>query len=280
MKVGLVQEEGRTWSSYTTSSRPSDTRDAHICAAQLNVWYGDKLALHDVTLAVDRGTIAAVVGPSGCGKTSFLMCVNRLTDMIPRCRVSGALHLDHLNLMSPTIDVLALRRRVGMVFQKPNPFPLSVWSNLALPLKEHGVFDRDEQHQRIETVLRDVGLWNDVKDRLGHSALALSGGQQQRVCLARALVLSPEVLLLDEPCSSLDPLSSGMIEDLIVSLRGRLTIVIVTHHLAQARRIADSVAVFWAQAGAGWLVESGPTQQIFDSPQHPITAAYIQGHRG
>jgi len=178
------------------------------------------------------------------------------------------------------LDVISLRRRVGMLFQKPNPFPLSIMRNIEFPLREHGVRNWDEIDRRVEDVLRDVGLWDEVKDRLKAPALSLSGGQQQRLCLARALALKPEVLLMDEPCSALDPISSEVVEDLITSLRGRYTLLVVTHNLAQAKRIADDVALFWVVDGAGQLIESGSVAQIFESPQHALTAAYVNGRRG
>ena len=178
------------------------------------------------------------------------------------------------------VDVIALRRRVGMIFQKPNPFPLSIRKNLEFPLREHGMRDRSTLDQTIEQALRDVGLWDEVKDRLSTPALSLSGGQQQRLSIARALALKPEILLLDEPCSALDPISSGIVEDLIKSLKGRYTLVIVTHNLAQARRIADSVAVFWVQNGTGRLIEYGTSRQVFESPRESLTSAYVNGTRG
>jgi len=247
---------------------------------QLSVHYGQKPAFRDVTLAINQGCITALIGPSGCGKTSFLSSLNRLTDLIPGCRVSGRIRLDGLDVLPPDTDVIRLRRRVGMIFQKPNPFPLSIRKNLEFPLREHGLRDRDRLANTIETGLRDVGLWAEVKDRLDSPALALSGGQQQRLCMARALVLSPDVLLMDEPCSALDPLSSGVVEDLIVGLRGRVTVLIVTHNLAQARRIADYAALFWVQQGAGQLIEAGTVKQIFEEPHDPLTAAYVSGMRG
>ena len=247
---------------------------------QLSLHYGQKPALHDVTLSINQGCITALVGPSGCGKTSFLTSLNRLTDLIPGCRVAGRIRLDGLDVLAPHTDVIRLRRRVGMIFQKPNPFPLSILKNLEFPLREHGIRDRERLASTIETGLRNVGLWDEVKDRLHSPALALSGGQQQRLCMARALVLSPEVLLMDEPCSALDPLSSGVVEDLIVGLRGRYTVLIVTHNLAQARRIADYTALFWVQNGAGQLIEVGTAKQIFDDPREPLTAAYVSGMRG
>lgn len=255
-------------------------REIHLCAEHLTVRYGATEALRDVTVPFYRGCLTAIVGPSGCGKSTFLHCLNRMTDLIPNCQVSGRIRLDDHDILHRSTNLLALRRRIGMIFQRPNPFPLSIRQNLVFPLKEHGVRDKARLESMVESILQDVGLWDEVKDRLNTSALRLSGGQQQRLCLARALVLSPDVILLDEPCSSLDPLASGVVEDLVLSLRGRYTIVIVTHNLAQARRIADDVAVFWVQDGAGAIVERGQAQAVFDSPQSPITTAYVSGERG
>jgi len=196
------------------------------------------------------------------------------------CCVTGRVKIGTLDVFAPQTDVIRLRRRIGMIFQKPNPFPLTIQRNLEFPLREHGLRDRKQISRMIETTLRDVGLWDEVKDRLDSPALALSGGQQQRLCIARSLALSPEMLLMDEPCSALDPLSSGVVEDLIVSLRRHYTILIVTHNLAQARRIADYAAFFWIQNGAGRLVESGTAKQVFEKPRDPLTAAYVSGMRG
>ncbi|WP_407885391.1 phosphate ABC transporter ATP-binding protein [Scytonema sp. NUACC26] len=261
-----------------------------IQTENLTLQYGQKTAFANVNLSVNAGEILALVGPSGCGKTSFLSCLNRLTDMIPHCRVKGAIRIGSVEVLNAKTNafalgasctqLIALRRQVGMIFQKPNPFPLSIWKNMELPLREHGIRKREEIDTIIETSLQDVGLWDEVKDRLHTSALALSGGQQQRLCIARALGLQPEALLLDEPCSALDPISSGIVEDLITSLRQRYTLIIVTHNLAQAKRIADRVALFWVQDGVGQLIESGKVEQIFDAPQHPLTAAYVTGARG
>ncbi|MBX3330055.1 MAG: phosphate ABC transporter ATP-binding protein [Nitrospira sp.] len=247
---------------------------------RLSLYYGGKPAFQDVTLSINKGCITALVGPSGCGKTSFLTCLNRLTDLIAGCRVSGRITIDALDVLAPGINVIQLRRRIGMIFQKPNPFPLTIRRNLEFPLREHGLRGREQIARIIETTLRDVGLWDEVKDRLDSPALALSGGQQQRLCIARALALLPEVLLMDEPCSALDPLSSGVVEDLIVGLRERYTVLIVTHNLAQARRIADYAALFWVQNGAGRLIETGAAKQIFEEPRDPLTAAYVSGMRG
>lgn len=245
---------------------------------RLSLDYANKSAFKDVSLQIKSGCITALIGPSGCGKTSFLTCLNRLVEQERGCKVSGRILLENQDVQA--LDVISLRRRVGMLFQKPNPFPLSIIRNIEFPLREHGVTRRDALDRRVEDVLRDVGLWDEVKDRLKTSALSLSGGQQQRLCLARALALKPEVLLMDEPCSALDPISSQVVEDLIASLRGRYTVLVVTHNLAQAKRIADNVALFWVADGAGQLIESGSVAQIFESPQHALTAAYVSGRRG
>ncbi len=251
-----------------------------IKTESLSVAYRGMCALNRVSFDAIRGRITAVVGPSGCGKSSFLSTLNRLTDLIPGCVVTGRVTLDGQDIHDAGADVIGLRRRVGMIFQKPNPFPLSIRRNLELPLKEHGVRGRTVRATIVEKALHDVGLWAEVRDRLDRPALMLSGGQQQRLCIARALALEPEVVLFDEPCSSLDPISSGVVEDLIHSLRGRVTVVIVTHNLAQAKRIADDVAVFWVKDGSGRLIEAGPAKQVFYHPSDPITSAYLAGARG
>lgn len=242
--------------------------------------YGVTAALDNITLDIYRGCITALIGPSGCGKTSFLSSINRLTDLIPGCAIAGRILIDGRDIHDPSRNVQALRRQIGMVFQKPTPFPLSIRRNIELPLHEHGITRRHDTHVIIEQVLRDVGLWDEVRDRLNTSALSLSGGQQQRLCIARALALNPQILLMDEPCSALDPIASGVVEDLISRLRGRYTIVIVTHNLAQARRIANYAAFFWINGHAGRLVESGYCRQIFEAPVHELTAAYVNGARG
>jgi phosphate transport system ATP-binding protein len=259
-------------------SRSITRSPASIHVEQLTLRYARKVAFRDVTLSVPTGSITALIGPSGCGKTSFLNCLNRLTELTPKTKSSGAVLLDGQNIQ--TLDLIDLRRRVGMLFQKPNPFPLTIYRNLEFPLQEHGIRQRDRIAHLIETNLRQVGLWDEVKDRLKSSALALSGGQQQRLCLARTLALNPEVLLMDEPCSALDPISSEVVEDLIDRLRGDYTVLVVTHNLAQAKRIADQVALFWVQDDAGQLIESGTVQQIFEAPQHSLTQAYVSGKRG
>ncbi|MGF1604551.1 MAG: phosphate ABC transporter ATP-binding protein [Thermosynechococcaceae cyanobacterium] len=250
----------------------------NLVVNQLALRYGRTRVLENVNLSIPSGKITALIGPSGCGKTSFLSCLNRLIDLSPQAQVSGQVQLDDRDIQ--TFPVIELRRQVGMLFQKPNPFPLSIYRNIAFPLQEHGVCNSHEIDAIIETTLKDVGLWPEVKDRLKSPALALSGGQQQRLCLARALALKPCVILMDEPCSALDPISSEIVEDLISQLKGDYTVVVVTHNLAQARRVADQVALFWVNDGVGQVIESGSTQQIFADPQHPLTMAYVSGRRG
>jgi len=263
-----------------TEGTPCCVPRPHLEIRGLSVAYGDRPVLAEVGLDIPRGCITALIGPSGCGKTSFLLALNRLTDLVPGCRVRGEVHLDGVNVLGAAVDTLDLRRRIGMIFQRPNPFPLSIRRNLDMPLKEHGVGRRDEREGRIETALRGVGLWDEVRDRLDAPALGLSGGQQQRLCIARALVLEPDVLLMDEPCSALDPLASAVVEDLVRGLAGRHTIVIVTHNLAQARRIANYAAFFWMTERVGKLIEFGQSRKLFDAPAHRLTAAYVAGVSG
>ena len=252
----------------------------HIEVKNLSVSYDGRTVLDKVSLNVYKGCITALIGPSGCGKTSFLSALNKLTELNPKAAVNGSIVYEGMDLLKDDVDVMALRRKIGMIFQQPNPFPLSIRRNLDLPLREHGIKDRKIRHEKIEKSLKDVGLWEEVKDRLETSALALSGGQQQRLCIARALVLEPEILLMDEPCSALDPLSSGIVEDLILELQGRYTVVIVTHNLAQARRIANYAAFFWMKERVGKLIEFGQCQHLFDTPKDDLTAAYISGAKG
>ncbi|MBT0960268.1 phosphate ABC transporter ATP-binding protein [Denitromonas iodatirespirans] len=252
----------------------------HLEIRDLSIAYGGQPVLAGVGLDIPRGCITALIGPSGCGKTSFLSALNRLTDLIPGCTVRGIVRLDGGDVFDAQVDTLALRRRIGMIFQRPNPFPLSIRRNLDMPLREHGVRRRDEREDRIEAALRGVGLWDEVRERLDAPALGLSGGQQQRLCIARALVLQPEILLMDEPCSALDPLASAVVEELILRLAGRHTIVIVTHNLAQARRIANYAAFFWMTEQVGKLVEFGQSRTLFDAPKHSLTAAYVSGRSG
>lgn len=231
-------------------------------------------------MAIARGCITSIVGPSGCGKSTLLAALNRMTDGIPGCRVDGSARLDGLETVGTALDVRDLRRRVGLIFQRPNPLPLSVADNLLVPLRDHGVRSSAERGALMEAALRDVGLWGEVSGRLRRPALTLSGGQQQRLCIARCLALRPEVVLLDEPCSALDPRAMEVVEDLIVALRRRLTLVVVTHNLAQARRIADFTAVLWRRERESSLVEFGPTRQVFERPACAVTLQYVSGVRG
>jgi len=252
----------------------------HIEVSNLSVSYHGKTVLDDVSLNVYKGCITALIGPSGCGKTSFLSALNKLSELNANAAVKGSIVYEGTDLLNDTVDVMSLRRKIGMIFQQPNPFPLSIRRNLDLPLREHGIRNQKTRHEKIEKTLKDVGLWDEVKDRLDTSALSLSGGQQQRLCIARALVLEPEILLMDEPCSALDPLSSGVVEDFILRLKGHYTIVIVTHNLAQARRIANYAAFFWMKEKVGKLIEFGQCQHLFDTPKDDLTAAYISGAKG
>ena len=250
-----------------------------IRVSNLSVKYGDRLAVGEIDLVIHRHEVLAIVGPSGCGKSSFLLALNRLTDLVPKCAVAGDVSFDGEDTLSDRCDLIELRRRIGMVFQKANPFPLSIRRNLSLPLWEHGA-SRAEIKQRSESALKRVGLWNEVKDRLDQSALKLSGGQQQRLCIARALALEPEILLMDEPCSALDPDAAAVIEDLISELSAEVTIVLVTHNLAQAKRIADRLALFWAVDGCGRLIETGSTADMFSRPKEKLTTDYLSGRQG
>lgn len=266
--------------SSRTSQEADRAAGPQIDVSHLSVAYGPRTVLRDVCLEIPSGQTTAIIGPSGSGKSSLLMALNRLTDLIPTCSVDGQIRIGSSSVLEPATDLVALRRRVAMIFQQPTPFPLSIRGNLELPLREHGTRNRQQIAARSQSALQAVGLWDEVADRLDAPALNLSGGQQQRLCLARALVLDPEVLLLDEPCSSLDPLSTELIEGHLRELARRLTLVIVTHNLAQARRLADRVAFFWIENDVGRLVEAGPAEQIFTNPQHDLTRSYVTGRTG
>ncbi len=264
----------------TSATPPRRETPPPIRVSGLSLAYDGTRVLEDVNLSIAAGNITALIGPSGCGKTSLLNSLNRLTDLLPGCDVEGVIGVGDLDVRSPKTNVIELRRRVGMIFQKPNPFPLSIRQNLDLPLRELGLYTKRERLELIETALRDVGLWEEVVDRMDSPAQKLSGGQQQRLCIARALVLRPQVLLLDEPCSALDPISAEVIEELIAGFRRRFTVLIVTHNLSQARRIADDVAFFWIRDGRGRLIEHGPKRQIFDAPHETLTESYVNGRSG
>ena len=242
----------------------------------LNFFYGANQALHEVSLQVPEKSVTAFIGPSGCGKSTYLRCLNRMNDIIPDTRVEGEVLLDGQDVYGSGTDVVALRRRVGMVFQKSNPFPKSIFENVAYGLKINSLCRRSEMHERVEKALRGSAIWDEVKDRLNSSALGLSGGQQQRLCIARALAIEPEVVLMDEPASALDPIATQKIEELIYDLKRQYTIVIVTHNMQQAARVSDLTAFFWL----GKLVEVGATDKIFTNPAQKLTEDYVTGRFG
>jgi len=248
-----------------------------IAAKQLNFFYGAKQALTDISIEIRANVVTAFIGPSGCGKSTFLRTLNRMNDIIPGARVTGSVTIDGNDIYKPGTDVVALRRAVGMVFQKSNPFPKSIFDNVAYGLRINGLTrSRNELAARVEESLKGAALWDEVKDRLDDSALALSGGQQQRLCIARALAIKPEVLLMDEPASALDPIATQRIEELIYQLKKDYTIVIVTHNMQQAARVSDATAFFWL----GKLVEFGPTDRMFTAPTETLTEDYVTGRFG
>ena len=242
----------------------------------LEFYYGDAKTLHGISMDVASKKVTALIGPSGCGKSTFLRCINRMNDLVEGARVVGSIRLDGRELNLPDLDVTQLRRHVGMVFQKSNPFPKSIYENVVYGLRIAGIKERDQLDEVAETSLRRAGLWKEVKDRLNETALGLSGGQQQRLCIARAIAVNPEVVLMDEPCSALDPRSTTRIEDLIGELRGEYTIIIVTHNMQQAARVSDYTAFLYE----GVLVEFGPTKQLFTKPDKKETEDYITGRFG
>jgi phosphate transport system ATP-binding protein len=252
-----------------------------LSAANVNLFYGSFQALRDITLDIPNCTITSIIGPSGCGKSSFLRLFNRMNDLINDVRVEGNLLLDGVSIYDRSIDVVDLRKRVGMVFQKPNPFPMSIYDNITFGPKQHGRHNKAELEEVVEKSLRKAALWDEVKDKLHQSGLALSGGQQQRLCIARVLAVEPEVILMDEPCSALDPVATQKIEDLMRELVKNYTIIIVTHNMQQAARVSDTAAFFMmAEDRAGVLIENGPTDQIFTNPRDKRTEDYITGRFG
>lgn len=247
-----------------------------ITIENLNLYYNDFHALHDLNMHIPKNEITAFIGPSGCGKSTLLRCLNRMNDLVEGCRIDGSVKLDGTDIYGNDLDVTVLRQRVGMVFQRPNPFPMSVYDNVAYGPKIHGVTDKQELDEIVETSLKQAAIWDDLKDRLNKSALGLSGGQQQRLCIARALAVKPEVLLMDEPTSALDPISTSKIEELALQLKKDYTIVIVTHNMQQAVRISDKTGFFLL----GDLVEFGETDQLFSMPKDERTERYITGRFG
>ncbi|MDR2697824.1 MAG: phosphate ABC transporter ATP-binding protein PstB [Holophagales bacterium] len=242
----------------------------------LNLFYGEKQALFDINIGFPKNTVTALIGPSGCGKSTLLRCLNRMNDLIDGVRVDGKVILGEQDLYAPGVDVISLRKRMGMVFQKSNPFPKSIFENVAYGLRIQGIRDRLVVQEAVERSLRGAGLWDEVKDRLGESGLGLSGGQQQRLCIARALAIQPEVVLMDEPCSALDPIATAKIEELIFELKAKFTIIIVTHNMQQAARVSDFTGFFWL----GKMIERDLTERIFTNPKQQLTEDYITGRFG
>jgi phosphate transport system ATP-binding protein len=264
------EESYRTVGDYTTANPLMQARN-------VDVYYGEKRAIQNVSLDIGRNEVIALIGPSGCGKSTFIRCLNRMNDTIEAARITGKITLDGEDIYSKQMDVVMLRARVGMVFQKPNPFPKSVYDNVAYGPRIHGLArDRAELDEIVQTSLERAGLWNEVKDRLEEPGTGLSGGQQQRLCIARTIAVSPEVILMDEPCSALDPIATARIEDLIDELRQNYAIVIVTHSMQQAARVSQRTAYFHL----GRLIEVGDTDEIFTNPRHKLTEDYITGRFG
>ncbi len=247
-----------------------------VVVNNLNLFYGRTQALFDIAFKIPRNLVTALIGPSGCGKSTFLRCLNRMNDLVDGVTIEGSLKLDDVEINNPTLDVIQLRRRVGMVFQKYTPFPKTIYENIVYGLRIAGVSDRQVLDETMERSLKRAALWDEVKDRLQESALGLSGGQMQRLCIARAVAVNPEIILMDEPCSALDPRSTARIEDLIAELRGDYTIVIVTHNMQQAGRVSNYTAFFYE----GVLIEYNQTDQIFQTPRDPRTDDYITGRFG
>ena len=277
-----MNQQGKT-ETLVSAAIPNETvgnvfvDNPRIKARDVNVFYGDKQAIDRVTLDIAEKQVISFIGPSGCGKSTFLRCLNRMNDTIDICRIEGEIALDGKNIYAPDVDVVPLRARVGMVFQKPNPFPKSIYDNVAYGPRIHGLAAGSaELDEIVEMSLERAGLWNEVKDRLQQPGTGLSGGQQQRLCIARAIAVSPEVILMDEPCSALDPIATARIEELIDELSSQFTIVIVTHSMQQAARVSQRTAYFHL----GKLVEVGETEQMFTTPQHEMTQNYITGRFG
>jgi len=272
-------EDGRILVSRENRKTVGDiiVDNPRMTCRNVNVYYDDKHAINDVSIDIGNNEVLSMIGPSGCGKSTFIRCLNRMNDTIDNCRVTGDILMDNVNIYDKNIDVVPLRAQVGMVFQKPNPFPKSIYDNIAYGPKIHGLAANNaELDEIVETSLIKAGLWDEVKDRLDQPGTGLSGGQQQRLCIARTIAVSPEVILMDEPCSALDPIATAVIEDLITELKTQYSIVIVTHSMQQAARVSQRTAYFHL----GDLIEVGPTERIFTKPRHQLTQDYITGRFG
>jgi phosphate transport system ATP-binding protein len=273
MKTKVPEKDPKMTNSEKS---PQAINERFIEVEKFNFYYGSHQVLHEIILSVKEQSVTALIGPSGCGKSTLLRMFNRMNDLIPQARSEGAIRMHSQNILGDNIDVIELRRRVGMVFQKSNPFPKSIYENVCFGLRMLGVKDKKVLDQAVEKSLKQSALWEEVKDRLDKSALALSGGQQQRLCIARALTVNPEVILMDEPCSALDPTATSRIEELIYELKNKYTIVIVTHNMQQAARVSDETGFLYM----GKLIEFGPTTKIFTNPDNPMTESYITGRFG
>ena len=269
LQVGLDREA-------KIMAKSQDPNEVILEIKQFNVWYGNTQALHDVNLKIRKNAVTALIGPSGCGKSTLLRSLNRMNDIIDNFRTKGDILYRNENILSPKIDVIGLRKRIGMIFQKPNPFPMSIYDNIAYGPKLHGITYKAKLDSIVQQCLTQAALWDEVKNRLNESGIGLSGGQQQRLCIARALAIEPEILLMDEPTASLDPIATSHIEDLIDNLKRKFTVVIVTHNMQQAMRISDYTAFMYM----GKLIEFDTTDKIFDAPNEELTRNYITGQFG
>jgi len=252
------------------------TKEIIISTENLNLWYDEKHILQDITMKIQSHKITALIGPSGCGKSTLIRCFNRMNDVINSCRITGKVFFHKTDIYKPDVDAVEVRKKIGMVFQKPNPFPKSIFENVSYGLKVQNITNKKQLDHNAEESLKNAALWNEVKDRLHESAFSLSGGQQQRLCIARALAIEPEVILMDEPCSALDPIATAKIEDLMTELKKRYTVIIVTHNMQQAARVSDYAAYMYL----GKLIEFGETEQIFEDPHEELTEKYITGRFG
>jgi phosphate transport system ATP-binding protein len=251
-------------------------KDYIIRTKNLNLWYADNHALSDVTLNMKPNKVTALIGPSGCGKSTLIRCFNRMNDVIPECKIKGQVYYHDKDIYGQGVDAVEIRKKIGMVFQKPNPFPKSIYENIAYGPRVQGTNNKKKLDEIVEKSLKDAALWDEVKDRLNDSAMGLSGGQQQRLCIARSLAINPEIILMDEPCSALDPIATAKIEDLIGELKKDYTVIIVTHNMQQAARVSDYTAYMYL----GKMIEFGETKQIFEKPKEELTENYITGRFG
>ncbi|MGI0048839.1 MAG: phosphate ABC transporter ATP-binding protein PstB [Nitrososphaera sp.] len=273
----MTSEEFADSLDYEAGRADSDVRGYKVSIRHLDSWFGTKQALKDINFDVKQDTVTALIGPSGCGKTTLIRCLNRMNEMTASAKVKGSVLLDKVDIYDKSVDPVIIKRRMGMVFQKPNPFPtMSIYDNVAAGLKLNGIRDKRLIHEIVEESLKGAALWDEVKDELDKPGISLSGGQQQRLCIARALAMQPEVLLMDEPTSALDPIASSKIEELINELKKDLTIIIVTHNMQQAARVSDYTAFMYL----GEMIEYGPTKQVFENPQKELTERYISGKFG